>query len=80
VSVLDAEGRTIWIVDAYGYGKRFEQSKRILRDKGCAEKGLLLVGSGTPGQLPPITSGVRYRVLYSAGCFAGALASAECTS
>ena len=23
VSVLDVEGRTIWIVDAHGYGKRF---------------------------------------------------------
>jgi len=23
VSALDLEGRTIWIVDAYGYGKRF---------------------------------------------------------
>ncbi|HMF46254.1 MAG TPA: hypothetical protein VKE29_06235 [Candidatus Udaeobacter sp.] len=23
VSVLDIEGRTIWIVDAHGYGKRF---------------------------------------------------------
>jgi len=23
VSVLDREGRTIWIVDAHGYGKRF---------------------------------------------------------
>jgi hypothetical protein len=23
VSVLDLEGRTIWIVDAHGYGKRF---------------------------------------------------------
>jgi hypothetical protein len=23
VSALDAEGRTIWIVDAHGYGKRF---------------------------------------------------------
>ena len=23
VSALDREGRTIWIVDAYGYGKRF---------------------------------------------------------
>jgi hypothetical protein len=23
VSVLDCEGRTIWIVDAHGYGKRF---------------------------------------------------------
>ena len=23
VSALDLEGRTIWIVDAHGYGKRF---------------------------------------------------------
>ena len=23
VSALDVEGRTIWIVDAHGYGKRF---------------------------------------------------------
>jgi hypothetical protein len=23
VSALDSEGRTIWIVDAHGYGKRF---------------------------------------------------------
>jgi hypothetical protein len=23
VSALDREGRTIWIVDAHGYGKRF---------------------------------------------------------
>ena len=23
VSLLDLEGRTIWIVDAHGYGKRF---------------------------------------------------------
>jgi hypothetical protein len=23
VSALDAQGRTIWIVDAHGYGKRF---------------------------------------------------------
>jgi hypothetical protein len=23
VSALDIEGRTIWIVDAHGYGKRF---------------------------------------------------------
>jgi len=23
VSVLDCQGRTIWIVDAHGYGKRF---------------------------------------------------------
>jgi len=23
VSALDCEGRTIWIVDAHGYGKRF---------------------------------------------------------
>ena len=23
VSVIDLEGRTIWIVDAHGYGKRF---------------------------------------------------------
>jgi len=23
VSALDGEGRTIWIVDAHGYGKRF---------------------------------------------------------
>jgi hypothetical protein len=23
ISALDSEGRTIWIVDAYGYGKRF---------------------------------------------------------
>jgi len=23
VSAIDSEGRTIWIVDAYGYGKRF---------------------------------------------------------
>jgi hypothetical protein len=23
VSAVDAEGRTIWIVDAHGYGKRF---------------------------------------------------------
>ena len=23
VSALDLKGRTIWIVDAYGYGKRF---------------------------------------------------------
>jgi len=23
VSVLDVQGRTIWIVDAHGYGKRF---------------------------------------------------------
>jgi hypothetical protein len=23
VSVLDLKGRTIWIVDAHGYGKRF---------------------------------------------------------
>jgi len=23
VSTLDAQGRTIWIVDAHGYGKRF---------------------------------------------------------
>ena len=23
VSVIDREGRTIWIVDAHGYGKRF---------------------------------------------------------
>ena len=23
VSVVDREGRTIWIVDAHGYGKRF---------------------------------------------------------
>jgi hypothetical protein len=23
VSALDPEGRTIWIVDAHGYGKRF---------------------------------------------------------
>jgi hypothetical protein len=23
VSAIDSEGRTIWIVDAHGYGKRF---------------------------------------------------------
>ena len=23
VSAIDSQGRTIWIVDAYGYGKRF---------------------------------------------------------
>jgi hypothetical protein len=23
VSAIDVQGRTIWIVDAYGYGKRF---------------------------------------------------------
>jgi hypothetical protein len=23
VSVIDSEGRTIWIVDAHGYGQRF---------------------------------------------------------
>ena len=23
VSALDVEGRTIWVVDAHGYGKRF---------------------------------------------------------
>ena len=23
VSALDSEGRTVWIVDAHGYGKRF---------------------------------------------------------
>ena len=31
VSALDLEGRTIWIVDAHGYGKRFiVRADRIL--------------------------------------------------
>jgi hypothetical protein len=34
VLAVDSEGRTIWIVDAHGYGKRF-----IVRADCCAETG-----------------------------------------
>jgi len=37
ISALDLEGRTIWIVDAHGYGKRFVVS-------GIGKGDLLLCG------------------------------------
>jgi len=39
VSALDLEGRTIWIVDAHGYGKRFIVRADEMLTAFCIGKG-----------------------------------------
>ena len=58
VSALDLEGRTIWIVDAHGYGKRFvvradEKLTAILElERAIHEFAVSLLSQNIPGIRP----------------------------
>jgi hypothetical protein len=59
VSALDVEGRTIWIVDAHGYGKRFIVRADELSNRSEPLATRLTWGSGISASVPETSSAFR---------------------